>query len=112
MIEKQRSKLIRMHSLQILLKQNKESVINLSINGIQPEMVDLFSLGINCHLKQKFDKTQRKVELELLYEDVKQLGISKKVDNKEDLKCELERFGTKEIHDRTKDILTKEQYKL
>ena len=112
--EKQTSKLVRMHGSQLLLKQNKESVINLSKNDIQPEMLDIFSLGINCHLKQKFDRTQRKVQLELLFEDVKELEKSKKVlvHNEEDLKCELERFGTKEIRDRTKDILTREQYKL
>ena len=32
------------------------------------------------------------------------------VHNEEDFKCELERFGAKEIRDRTKDILTRKQY--
>ena len=40
--EKLTSKLICMHGSQILLKQNRASVINLSKNEIQPEMLDVF----------------------------------------------------------------------
>ena len=78
-----------------MLKQNKESDINLSKNQIQPKMLDIFSLGVNCHLKHKFERIQQKVELELLFEDVKELEKSNKVlvHNEEDLECELERFG-------------------
>ena len=63
--EKQTSDLIAMHGSFMLLKQNKESVIHLSKNEMQPKMLDIFSIGINCYLKWKFERTQRKVEMEI-----------------------------------------------
>ena len=110
--EKQSDKLIRIHGSPILMKQQKDSVVNLSSIEIDNEMTNILSLGLNCHLKQKFDRTKRKVEIELLYEDIKETEKSKKlcISNEDDFKCELERFGTKAVQDHTKDILSREQY--
>ena len=111
--EVQRNKLMRMYGGPILLKQQRDSVINLSNIDLEPEMRDIFSLGMNCHLKQRYDKTKRKVEIELLYENIKEKEKCKKVLVPEDeaLKSELERFGMRNVQDYNKDVLTKNQYK-
>ena len=108
-----RKKLVRLYGGPILLKQNHDSVINLSNIQLDQETQDIFSLGMNCHLKQRFDKTKKKVEIEMMYENIKEMQKSKKLVISDDnaLKSELERFGMKNIRDNTRDLLTKEQYK-
>lgn len=63
-------------------------------------------------MKTKFDQNQRKEEIELLYENIKEKVRSRviNVSNEENLKCELERFGTKRVVDHTRDLLTPEDY--
>lgn len=76
-------------------------------------MQDIFSLGFNCHLKNKFDRTKHKVEIELLYENIKDKVRAQKVvlHNEDAMKCELERFGTKNFDDHLPNILSKDQMK-
>ena len=52
---------------------------------------------MNFHLQSKFDIINRKVEVEKLYEDIKEKEKQRKIIVSEDdvLKSELERYGVK-----------------
>jgi len=71
-----------------------------------------FSIGMNCHLKNKFDSVKKKVNVELLYDKIKDLEASRKLVIQSDdvLKSELERFGLSHSRDFNSDLLTKFQY--
>ena len=87
----------------ILLKRELESFVNLSDVSVDSELREAFSLGYNCHLKSKFDRTKHKVEIMLLYESIRDKTQENEasISNKESLKSELERFGAKAINDHT-----------
>lgn len=112
MRQTQLNKLIRMYGGDIWLKQNRDSVINLSSIELNPDIKDIFSLGMNCHLKQRYDQTKKKVEVEILYENIKEKVKMNKIKlvNDENLKSDLESFGMKQHRNYNKDLLTKEQY--
>ena len=77
--EKQTNKLIKFYGSPILMKERNDSFVNLSNETIDANIKEVFSYGMNCHLKTKFDKTKRKVELELFYENVKDKVRSKAI---------------------------------
>jgi len=110
--ETQHNKLVRMYGASILQKQTKDSVVNLSSVNIDEEMRDIFALGMNCHLKQKFDYIKKRVNVELLYERICDLSSSKSivVGNDEVLRSELERFGLRRNKSFESDLLTRDQY--
>ena len=56
-----------MHGSPILMKQQKDSVVNLSSIKTDIGMTNIGSLCLNSSLKQKF--------YELLYEDIKETAI-------------------------------------
>ena len=109
--EKQTQKLIKLYGSPITMKQQQDSYVNLSDEKIDPDIEEIFNQGMNCHLKTKFDKTKRKVEVELFYENVREKIRNKKgtLEDEESFKCELERFGTKQVSDHTPHLLTKDQ---
>jgi len=111
--EIQRSKLSRMYGAHILLKQNVDSVVNLSGIDLDPEILNIFSYGMNCHLRRKYDHTKKKVNVEMLYDDVKEKEKSKNIIivNEEELKSDLETFGMKSVKEYLPDVLTGEQYR-
>ena len=96
----------------ILLKQNRDSVINLSSVELDSDIRDIFSLGMNCHLKTKFNSIKRKAEVEKLYEDICEgkRNNTVTVENDDELKCQLERFGLQSPRDFQQDLLTREQF--
>jgi len=77
--EIQHNKLVRMYGSGILQKQNKDSVVNLSSIEIDDDMKNIFSLGMNCHLRQKFNHIKKRVNVELLYDRISDLSSSKKI---------------------------------
>ena len=111
MRNKHSQKLVNLYGGPIPLKKQKQFYLNLSDIEVDTEMHEIFSLGINCHLKRKFDRNKHKVEIELLFEDIKEKARANKVSltNEVALKCELERFGTKPIVDHTQNLLSKDQ---
>ena len=111
--EKHTRKLVNIYGPSILLKQQRDSVINLSDVAIEEELRKIMTLGINFHVKGKFEEKKRKVEVEVFYENVREKVRSNDLTIAEEdaFKCELERFGTKRVLDRTHDIITKDQYR-
>ena len=66
-------KLCNMYGSTVLQKEYKEPCINLSSIAIDEEIKEIMALGMNCHLKQKYDSTQKKIEIEKLYSNIVQL---------------------------------------
>jgi hypothetical protein len=94
----------------MLMKQPRDSVVNLSDCELDSTILEIFSLGMNCHLQSKIDVLDRKAQIEKLYENIKENEKSGtvRVTDEAALKNELERFGMKKMHP-NKDLLTKEQ---
>lgn len=108
------NKLTRLNNSDIFLKQQPDSVINLTDIHIEESIRNIFELGMSCHLRTKYDGLRKKIELEKLYSQIER---GRKEDNieieqAERLRCELKRFGLRPCIDFTSDVLTKEQYKL
>jgi hypothetical protein len=104
------NKLTHLHGSEIFIKEDRDSVINLSIYPIDEKIKDIFNLGMNCHLRSKYDPLKKKIEIEKLYT---QIDTEKKLNNitipnEDQFKCELKRFGLREVRDFNKDVLTKE----
>lgn len=96
----------------MLQKQPKDSVINLSNQDIPKDIVEIMSLGMNTHMRQRLDNYKRKAAVEKLYSDIKRERSSHNVfiDNEETLKAELKVFGLRNRVDHSRDLLSKEQY--
>ena len=109
----QLNKLVNLYGGDILLKQNRDSVINLSKVELSSSVIESLSYGMNCHIRTKFNKIKKKIELEKLYFSVNNLVSSNKivVENDELFKSQLKVFGMKDNRDFNKDVLTKEQRK-
>ena len=111
---KHTNKLQQLYGSPIPSKQHAESVLNLSNTSLDQHMHDVFRYGMNCHLRSKYDLSRKKVELEKFYT---QIETEKKkgtitIEDEEGLKCELKRFGLRNIRDYGRDVLTKEQHLL
>ena len=110
MKNKQHSKLCRLYGGNILMKQTRDSVINLSDKFVSEEIQEILSMGMNYHLQSKFDSVNRQTQVEKLYEDIKLKESTKllEIDDDASLEAELERFGLKQQQP-CKNPLTKEQ---
>ena len=110
--ETQKRKIANIYGGPVPIKQTKDSVINLSSVELPNEIKEIFSLGMNCHLRQRYDHAHKKVEIEMLYENIKEKEKQKSVTIVDDacLKSDLEKFGMKKINHFHEDLLTKEQY--
>ena len=96
----------------IVLKEQNDGFINLSSFEVPAEIREIFNLGLNCHIKSKYNQNIRKFNVEKLYEQIKRLESNKDIviENDELLKCELKRFGIKKINNLRRDILSKDSY--
>lgn len=110
--EIQNRKLVNLYGGTILLKQTRDSVINISKCHLDKEVIEIMSLGMKCHMKTKFSRTKKKIELEKLYADIKLQEKNNKVriENHEYLKSKLKSFGLKNNKDYNNDLLTKDQH--
>ena len=73
----------------------------------------IFDLGMNCHLRSKYNMLEKKIEIKKLYRSIQDKVTRREIsiNNNERLKCELKRFGLRQITDFINDLLTKEQFK-
>ena len=112
LVIKHNRKLNQLNGSEILMKEDRTEVVNLSIEKIDEDIKAVFRYGMNCHLRGRYDKLKKKIHIEKLYKSVRDLrndGIVE-VDNDDLLRCELKRFGLQNVHDYNKDIITREQY--
>jgi hypothetical protein len=66
----QSNKLARLNGADIFLKQQRESVLNLSNVKIDESMKRILNLGMNCHLRTKYNTTRKKIEIEKLFSQI------------------------------------------
>ena len=108
---KHQKKLHQMYNGQVPLIQTKNNVINLSSIKIDKEIEEILQLGLNCHLKTKYNHNDKLIEIEKLYESINNHEKNNKIviDNKDNLKTELKCFGIKKNVDYSKNVLTKKE---
>ena len=84
----------------VLPEDRNDSFVNLSTYTPTANETALLNLGLNCHIQSPIDKYKRKVELEILYEQLLQLKQNDIVDISPDLQDQLRaeagRFHTNE----------------
>ena len=97
---KQHRKLCQMYGGNICLKQVRDSVVNLSDKLIPRDMQEIFSLGFNFHIQSKYDTLKTKVQIEKLFEDIKNKERNNIliVGDESSLKTDLEHYGLKTRH--------------
>ena len=66
------AKLIRLNGGPILLKEHKRTFLNLSTCQISPCVGEILDLGMNCHLRSKYDSLTKKIEIEKLYRNIQE----------------------------------------
>ena len=96
-----------------MLKQPRDSVINLSNKTFDADLIEILSMGMNTHLRTKFDTKLKKLEIEKFYQGVKNKMERRAVtvEDEDRLKSELKTFGLKKSKQYEKDILSPEDYK-
>ena len=95
----QHRKLCHLYGGHLCMKETRDSVVNLSRVILDNELREIFSMGMNYHLQSKIDHTNRKVQVEKLFEDIKnkETGKAVTIEDESSLKTDLERFGRKEL---------------
>ena len=97
-----------------LWKEEPKSFVNLSSVELNHNIREIFSLGMKCHLKSKYNSLQKKIEVEKLY---KQITSAKdngyiNVDNQDMLLSELRTYGLRVPTDNLRDVLSRDQYSM
>jgi len=110
--QKHNRKLQQMYGGELFTKQPGDRVINLSNCEIDDDLLSIFDLGMNCHLKTKYDKNRTKIELEKLNTSITNYVKNEKLEfvDEERFKTELKRFGLREQNNFSRDLITKQQY--
>lgn len=110
--ERHQKKLSDLYGHPLPSKDDKPSVVNLTKIDIPDNVLQILQLGLNTHLKDKFDHNKQKLEVEKLFQQIENLIAAKKisVENQDHLKCDLRRFGYNTYKDFNKDLLTREDY--
>ena len=88
-------KLERLYNGTIVLPQERKTYVNISDYVLSKDEHDFLSLGMNVHLKPKFDPYKKRVELEKLYQDITDLHRDGYVNMNDNLKDQLKAEGTK-----------------
>jgi hypothetical protein len=99
-------KLNRLYRGDICLPQYTDGYINLSSHSLDEKQTELLNLGMNCHVISKFNKTKKKMELELLYESLLKLKNENKIEINPNMKEQLRAEATKQRGTSKSSILT------
>ena len=104
-------KLTKLYGGEIFMKKQPETVVNLTSVNIHDNIKEVFNLGMNCHLKTRYNSIRKKIEVEKLYNQItNEKGKSNIVINDEEsLRCELKRYGLKKPNDFTRRLISTEQ---
>ena len=88
-------KLQNLYGGPILLPESRKCFLNLSKRSLSTDEEEFLNLGLNCHTYSKFDPYKKKLELELLYDNLLGLEKSKIIDINPNLKDQLRSESTK-----------------
>ena len=93
----------------VLLPDQQTSFMNLSSHPLTLPQQQLLSFGTKCHLKSKFNSTQKHLELEILYDSLLKLQSNNIIDINPNLKHQLKSEATKSRDYHKSNLLTREQ---
>ena len=77
------------------MKEAKNSFVNLSNYDLNDVETEFLNLGINCHIQPKYDKLQKQVELELLYQNLTTLEAKNDISIRPEIVEQLKNESTK-----------------
>ena len=79
----------------ICFKKDTDSFINLSTYELSKEEREFLNLGLNCHIQPKYNRVNKQVNIEILYQNLLDLKSKKQIDIKPELADRLRSEGTK-----------------
>ena len=106
--ENMMKKLSRLSGHEIFLPEECNRYINLSKYKLSKSEETLLNMGLNCHVMNPVDKYRKKVELEILYDDILKLQSDGIIEVKSDLRDQLRAEGTKVRGKKKSSVLTAE----
>ena len=86
---------IKVKDMYFCLRDEVDCFINLSNYELNKNEKEFLNLGLNCHLESKYDKLSKKVELEMLYQNLLNLESQNKIVIKQELADQLRAESTK-----------------
>ena len=89
-----------------VIKENVNNFINLSDHQLTEDEKQFLNLGLNCHLQPKYDKLHKKVELEVLYQNLINLESKNQITTSADLIDQLRCESTKHRYKKHNSLLT------
>ena len=102
-------KLSKLYRAPIILPDNEQDAfINLSNYTLTENEKSLLNLGLNCHVQSPVDKYKKKVELEILYENLLDLQKNNIVEISNDLRDQLRAEGSRYQGNSNSKVLTTE----
>ena len=87
-------KLNRLYEGTMYLSESRDNFINLSNHNLTKEEKEVLNLGLNCHIHSKIDQTTKKMEIEILYQNLIEMEKKGKVIVKRELSDSLRNEGT------------------
>ena len=99
-------KLNELYNGHFVLKEDKKSFINLSDYPLSPLEEDFLNLGLNFHIQSKYNKLHKHVQMELLYQNLKNLEKDKKIEINPRLRELMSAESTKHRNVYHKSIIT------
>ena len=79
----------------IFIKDSVNSFINLSDYELESNEKEFLNLGLNCHLQPKYNKVNKQVEIEVLYQSLLKLEDKNEIRVKPEMADQLRCEGTK-----------------
>ena len=88
-------KLNKLYRGRVNIPEDKDGYVNLSNYILTDEEKEVLDLGLNCHLQPRYDKLNKKIEIELLYQSLLKLQEDNKVTIDPNLQEHLRAESTK-----------------
>ena len=101
-------KLNNLYQGSILLKDEIKSFLNLSSYVLSPLEEDFLNLGLNFHIQRKYDRLDKQVQIELLYQNLLKMESCKKLTINPRLRELLSAETTKHRNKHHKSVISQE----
>ena len=99
-------KLNKLYEGEIITKNQENCFINLTNYQPTEEQINFLNLGLNCHIKGKYNKINKVTEIELLYKNLLDLERKEKVIINPSLQDQLKSESTKHRNINKESIIT------
>ena len=90
----------------LLVKENVDNFINLSDYDLTDDEREFLNLGLNCHLEPKYSKLHKKVEIEVLYQNLLDLESRNTIIVSPKLAVQLRCESTKHRYKKRESLLS------